>query len=305
MKNRIYQKLCSVVSRAPGHPAVLPARPKAPFPIGPGVGAGLVLFLVLAATTWAAGAADAAALNEQAQAAHRQRRLNEASKLYGQLLQLDPPAEPSARQKELVLRFAPRIHTVAGEFFPLKDVVAIIHPDKPVIGYRLFWEDDLAFPSDGDPCDHEIVWVEYDPTSLQVTRVATYFHGEILAPDAASAEANAAGGRAWIGTEWGFHGSVPWGGLSAAEPTLRKHWERARVGRPGPPNPLARGWPEKYPGSFDDYVKFADPVDPRVLLQQKDIIWVSRWPMAALNRYGLRYNVAVKADWPWTVSEKK
>ncbi|HEX2862771.1 MAG TPA: hypothetical protein VHN79_14080, partial [Lacunisphaera sp.] len=156
-----------------------------------------------------------------------------------------------------------------------------------------------------DPCDHEIVWVEYDPASLQVTRVSTYFHGRILAPEAAIAEANAGGGRAWIGTEWGFHGSIPWGGLDAAEPILRRHWERARVGRAGPPNPLARGWPEKYPGSFADYLKFAGEIDPRTLLRQRDIIWVSRWPMAALNRYGLRYNVAVKADWPWTAAETK
>lgn len=268
-------------------------------------GSWLALALLLAVTPCVAADADPTTLNEQAQAAHRQRRLNDANKLYGELLKLDPPAAPTAAQKELVLRFAPRIHTVAGEFFPLKDVVAIVHPEKPVIGYRLFWEDDLAFPSDGDPCDHEIVWIEYDPASLQVTRVSTYFHGEILSPDAAVAEANTAGGRPWIGTEWGFHGSVPWGGQAAAEPTLRKHWERARAGRQGPANPLARGWPEKYAGSFDDYLKFADPVDPRQLLAQRDIIWVSRWPMAALNRYSLRYNVAVKADWPWTVSEKK
>ena len=273
--------------------------------LNPVLGRFLVLFLLLPVIARAAGESELAALNEQGQAAHRQRRLNEASKLYGELLKLDPPAEPSAQQRELVLRLAPRIHTVAGEFFPLKDVVAIIHPEKPVIGYRLFWEDDLAFPSDGDPCDHEIVWIEYDPSSLQVTRVSTYFHGAILSPEPAVAEANAAGGRAWIGTEWGFHGSVPFGGLEAATPTLRQHWERARAGRQGPANPLARGWPETYAGSFDDYLQFTEAVDPRGLLGQKGIVWVSRWPMAALNRYGLRYNVAVKADWPWTVAEKK
>lgn len=271
----------------------------------PTFGRFLMAFLLLPVISRAASESDLATLNEQGQAAHRQRSLNEASRHYSQLLKLDPPAEPSAKQRELVLRFAPRIHTVAGEFFPLKDVVAIIHPDRPVIGYRLFWEDDLAFPSDNDPCDHEVVWVEYDPANLQVTRVSTYFHGEILAPGPATAEANAAGGRPWIGTEWGFHGSVPWGGVEAAAPVLRRHWERARLGREGPANPLARGWPEKYPGSYEDYLKFTEAVDPRGLLLQKGIIWVSRWPMAALNRYGLRYNVAVKADWPWTVGGKQ
>lgn len=262
----------------------------------------LALLMVLTAR---ASSSDLATLNEQAQAVHRQRSLNEASRHYAQLLKLDPPAEPTAWQKEQVLRFAPRLHTVAGEFFPLKDVVAIIHPDKPVIGYRLFWEDDLGFPSDNDPCDHEVVWVEFDPASLRVTRVSTYFHGQILSPEPAVEEANTSGGRPWIGVEWGFHGSVPWGGLEAATPILRKHWEQAHRGRQGPADPLARGWPEKFPGSYADYLKFSDPVDPRVLLERRGIIWVSRWPMATLNRYGLRYNVAVKADWPWAGADKK
>lgn len=265
----------------------------------------LVLGMLLSVGSAAAADSELAGLNERGQAAHRQRSLNEASRQYAELLKLDPPAEPSAQQRELVLRFAPRLHAVAGEFFPLKDVVAIIHPDKPVIGYRLFWEDDLGFPSDNDPCDHEVVWVEFDPASLRVTRVSTYFHGQILSPEPAVEEANASGGRPWIGTEWGFHGSVPWGGLEAATPVLRRHWEQARRGRQGPVNPLARGWPEKFPGTYEDYLEFSEPVDPRVLLEQRGIVWVSRWPMAALNRYGLRYNVAVKADWPWTGSEEK
>ena len=65
--------------------------------------------------------------------------------------------------------FAPRLVLVRGEFFPLKDIAAILHPEKPIIAYHLFWEDDLGFPSDNDPCDHEVVWIEYDPASLRVT----------------------------------------------------------------------------------------------------------------------------------------
>jgi len=86
---------------------------------GPHLGGCLALLLLLPVGGGAAGEPELAALNEQGQAAHRQRSLNEASRHYTQLLKLDPPAEPSAQQRELVLRFAPRIHTVAGEFFPL------------------------------------------------------------------------------------------------------------------------------------------------------------------------------------------
>jgi hypothetical protein len=246
----------------------------------------------------AADVNELAQINEQALTAHRQRCLNEASRHYRQLLALDPPAEPGAAQLALVEKYAPRLHHVAGEFFPLQDIVAIIHPEKPLITYRLLWEDDLGFPSDNDPCDHEIVWIEYDPADGDVTRVSTYFHGTILSPADAVAEANAHGGRAWIGVEWGFHGSVPWQGLEAAHDPLHRHWQRAVAGRSGPPDPLARGWPERFVGSFEDYVQFPVPDDPRPLLRERALVWVSRWPMAVLNRFAVRYNVAVKTDWP-------
>src|SRR5688572_26801639 len=217
-----------------------------------------------------------AELNERALAAHRQRSLNEASRNYAELLKLDPPAAPTPAQRELVRRFAPRLLTVRGEFFPLKDVVAIVHPERPVIGYHLFWEDDIGYPSDNDPCDHEIVWVEYDPATLRVEHVSTYFHGRILSPESAPMDANAHAGRPWIGVEWGFHGSIPVDGFEAASPILRQHWEKVQQVRPGPPNPLARGWPEKYAGTFEDYSAFTVPVDPRELLDRNDLIWVSR-----------------------------
>lgn len=257
-----------------------------------------VILGLATATIAVAEVSGPAELNARALAAHRQRALNEASKLYAQLLKSDPPVAATPAQKVLVRKFAPRLHGVADEYFPLKDVVAIIHPDRPLIGYHLFWEDDIAFPSDNEPCDHEIVWVEYDPATLKVRRVSTYFHGRILAPAAAPAEADTHDGRPWIGVEWGFHGSIPWEGGDLAAPILREHWQQAHAGRSGPPDPLARGWPEKYPGNYEDYVAFAVPVDPRELLAQRDLIWVSRWPMAALNRYSLRYNVAVKTEWP-------
>jgi hypothetical protein len=172
-----------------------------------------MLLALLAVFVVHAGAADTSeleAINAAAQSAHGKRNLGDATPLYKQLLAAEPPAEPTAAQRELVLKFAPRLHNVAGEFFPLKDIAAILHPDKPIVAYHLFWEDDLGFPSDNDPCDHEVVWVEYDPATQRVTRVHTYWHGRIVTTEAAAGEANEHDGRAWIGVEWGFHGSVPW-----------------------------------------------------------------------------------------------
>ena len=47
----------------------------------------------------------------------------------------------------------------------IRDLVAIHHPVQPWIAYHLFWGDDIDFPEDNDPADHEIVWVAYDPAT--------------------------------------------------------------------------------------------------------------------------------------------
>jgi len=250
----------------------------------------------------AAESIDLPALNARAQAAHEKRNLGDSTPLYKQLLAAEPPQLPTAEQRALVLKFAPRLFNVAGEFFPLKDIAAIIHPGKPLIGYHLFWEDDIGFPSDNDPCDHEVVWVEYNPATLAVTRVATYFHRRIISTPAAVAEANAHGGRPWIGVEWGFHGSIPWqalGNVQEVDEIVHNHWSRAHRGLHGqPPDPLARGWPTVYAGDFAAFTHFSLANDPRPLLRERDLIYVSRWANATLNRYCLRYNFAAKTEWP-------
>src|SRR5215212_8915641 len=120
----------------------------------------LLLFLAVAAIVRPLRAADLArleAINAQAQVAHAKRNLGASTPLYKELLAADPPASPTATQRALVMKFAPRLHNVPTEFFPLKDIAVILHPEKPIIAYHLFWEDDLGFPSDNDPCDHEVV----------------------------------------------------------------------------------------------------------------------------------------------------
>lgn len=241
-------------------------------------------------------------INAEAQAAHAKRNLGDSTPLYKKLLEMNPPLAPSAAQQKLVEKFVPRLHLVANEFFPLKDIVAILHPDKPVIGYHLFWEDDLGFPSDNDPCDHEVVWVEFDPATEKAVRISTYWHGRIVSTAEAVADANAHGGRPWIGVEWGFHGSIAWraiGQVAAVDEILHGHWERAHAGAKPPLDPLARGWPTRYPGDYAAFTKFSVPYDARPMLRERELVYVSRWANATINRYCLRYNFAAKTEWPW------
>ena len=269
------------------------------------------LFLAAVACFTALPAADLArleAINAEAQIAHGKRNLGDSTPLYKQLLTAEPPATPSAEQRQLVLKFAPRLYNVPNEFFPLKDIAAILHPEKPVIAYHLFWEDDLGFPSDNDPCDHEVVWVEYDPATQRVKQVWTYWHGRIVTTGTATDDANAHGGRPWIGVEWGFHGSVPWqalGQVKVVEEILRSHWDNAHTrAKTRPRDPLARGWPTEYAGDFSAFTTFSVPNDPRPMLRERDLIYVSRWANATLNRYCLRYNFAAKTEWPWMMPNR-
>jgi hypothetical protein len=259
--------------------------------------------LVFAASLFGADAGSLEAINAEAQIAHGKRNLGDATPLYKQLLTAEPPGEPSAAQRALVLKFTPRLMLVPHEFFPLKDIAAILHPDKPIIAYHLFWEDDLGFPSDNDPCDHEVVWVEYDPATQRVTRVFTYWHGKIVSTDSAAADANSHAGRPWIGVEWGFHGSVPWqalGQIQAVDETLRSHWDNAHNQmKSRPRDPLARGWPTEFAGDFAAFTRYSVPFDPRPRLRDPGLVYISRWANATLNRYCLRYNFAAKTEWPW------
>lgn len=240
--------------------------------------------------------------SQQAQVAHGKRALNEASALYDRILAEEPPRLPTAAEQALVTRYAPRLFHPQGEFFGLKDIVAIVHPEKPVIAYHLFWEDDYGFPSDNDPCDHEIVWVTYAPDSGKVTQVSTYFHGHVITTHEAVEDANRHNGRPWIGIEWGFHGSTPLGAIGNVpyvDATLDRHWKRASQQNQRPRDPLARGWPERYSGSFEAYSRFEVAGDLTRRLQEENLMYVSRWANATLNRYCLRYNFSAKLEWPW------
>ena len=149
---------------------------------------------------------------------HLRRCLEDASREYARALELDPPRELNAEEWRLVRRFAPRLYATPSEFFPLKDFAVILHPAERLIAYHFFWEDDIDFPEDNDPCDHELIWVKYSEDKSSIENVLTYFHGRILeGGEAAINDARAHGMRPRVNIQWGKHGSLPAG------------WEKAPI----------------------------------------------------------------------------
>lgn len=254
---------------------------------------------------------------------HLKRCLDDASREYARALELDPPRELTGDEWTLVLRFAPRIYTTPSEFFPLKDFAVILHPTERLIAYHFFWEDDIDFPEDNDPCDHELIWVQYSADKKSIEKFWTYFHGRILAGGGAAlndARRNAM--RPRVNVQWGKHGSMPLGweemkitaNAGDAERkyypvgesiTLRRYNEGTfrklvEEGRRLPDHPLGvrLGWPRKFTGRWEDFVNFSRLVDPLALLDKTKMARASRWNSATINQYFLTYNFRPKTEWP-------
>ena len=254
-------------------------------------------------------------------ALHEQRRLDEASAGYTRVLALEPPRDPTPAQAQLARKLAPRVLTTPSEFFPLKDFAVILHPTEPWIAYHLFWEDDIDFPDDNDPCDHEVMWVRYDRSTGRLAAYYTYFHSRILeAPTAAVEDANRNGGRPAVLVQWGKHGSLPLGWekleIVADEGDVERDYYRTgrpipfeeymrgtyqklnTVGRRALDSPLGRGWPQKFTGSWKDFVNFSRRIEPLDWLDRRGYIKVSCWNSAVINRHFLLYNFRPKTEWP-------
>jgi len=254
---------------------------------------------------------------------HLRRCLDDASREYARALELDPPRELTVEELGLVRRFAPRVYVTPSEFFPLKDFAVILHPTARLIAYHFFWEDDIDFPEDNDPCDHELMWVRYGPDRASVEKIWTYFHGRILeGGEAATSDARRHGMRSRINVQWGKHGSMPvgWEELKIVadrgdaenkyypverpislkqynEGTFRKLSEEGRR-LSNHPLGLRLGWPKKFSGTWEDFINFSRPVEPLDWLDQKKMAAVSRWNSATINQYFLTYNFRPKTEWP-------
>ena len=264
----------------------------------------VLAMLTLGAALPATGAQDTAEAHNQRGFAHHERRsLDEASKEYAAALALDPPRKLTAEEWQLARRFAPRLYTTPTEFFPLKDFAVILHPTERLIAYHFFWEDDIDFPEDNDPCDHELIWVRYSADKLRLENVWSYFHGRILAgEEAALADARRNGMRPRVNVQWGKHGSLLGGWETMTlkqynEGTFRK---LSTEGRRMLDHPLARrlNWPSKFTGSWNDFVNFSRLVDPLTLLTKRRMALVTRWNNATIDQHFLPYNFRPKTEWP-------
>lgn len=252
--------------------------------------------------------------NRFAYACHFHRMLEEAGREYDEVLRLDPPLPLCTKKFDLILRYAPRIYVTAKEFFPLQDVVVVVHPDKPLIEYSLFWANDINFPEDSEFTDHEKVWVEYESESRKVVRVYTYFHGTILSTKEAVEDARVNEQRPRVSVQWGGHGSLPvgWEDIPAEKISvkyahvekpiqikdMRGRYEENKESIRIPNHPLARTWPKKFAGTWEEFVDFSKYVDSAELIKSKKMAIKSRWPNAVIMRYLLDYNFRVKQDWP-------
>jgi hypothetical protein len=261
---------------------------------------------------------------------HLQRRLDEASREYAQALTLDPARPPGADERAAILRFAPRVYTTPDEVFPLKDAAAVLHPSERLIAYHFFWEDDIDFPEDNDPCDHEVVWVQFSRDRQSIERFWTYFHGRILeAGKDALRDAVGHEMRPRVNVQWGKHGSMPlgWesmtivgdnGDLERAYYAIGKPitlgeynrgtWQKLRKeGRRLIDHPMARRlqWPDRFTGDWKRFVDFSRQVDLLGLINKRGLMAVSRWNSAVINREFLPYNFRPKTEWPEDPPERR
>jgi hypothetical protein len=246
------------------------------------------------------------------------RSLDEASAEYAAAL--GRSAAPPDRSGAGLASAAPRVFvtstTVACATSPW------LHPTQPVIAYHFFWDDDIDYPDDNEPSDHEVVWVRYRPDGA-LDRLWTYFPGRILdGGEAAKQDAAAHDMRPAVMVQWGKHGSMPigWEALSIEaeagetessyypvgvpitlerynQGTFRKlSTEGARAA--GNPLAVRDGWPRTFTGSWEDFSRFDRPVDVLGRLQATSMVIVSRWNSASINQRFLRYNFRPKTEWP-------
>jgi hypothetical protein len=117
---------------------------------------------------------------------------------------------------KLARALAPLLYLQADEWFPLERAVAVVHPNRRVVGYHLLWRDDVhgSWIPFTVPTDQEVVWVGYDATGA-ATDLWTFWHGTILHADWRGQ------GLPQVDVQWGKHGSLPHGVVESDLPGVK------------------------------------------------------------------------------------
>lgn len=194
---------------------------------------------------------------------------------------------------KLARALAPVLYLQRDEWFPLERVVAVVHPDRRIIGYHLLWRDDIHGSSIPFtvPTDQEIVWVGYDST-LAPVEMWTYWHGSILHaawPERRTVEGN---------VQWGKHAILPRGLIESDLPQGKKlnvYYLFAWLGLPEIwLGKLTRPGPWCFCRGYDRYREWTNPMR---LTDRVDIVVRTADPRQTLWAvFGDRYSE--KPVWP-------
>ena len=200
---------------------------------------------------------------------------------------------------ELALRFAPRLYVTLDEPYEIMDIVVLFHPDRPLISYHIFWEDDVLSPGWAAESDREIVWIAYDVVSLKLTDVWTSWHRRILQTSMGAIEAKEHGQRPKVFAQWGKHGLLPagWDALKTARPKaeMYAHFVISKA----PPlrvGSSARDSTLIFSGDYADYLDFSVFIDSKKYIR-REAVYRGINSNLILKR-AVRYSFWRKLQWP-------
>ncbi len=197
----------------------------------------------------------------------------------------------------LAKEFAPNLHINKNEFFRLERLYVVIHSEKPIIAYHLFWGDDIDFPDEGQPNDHEIIWVQYNNDRSRAVCVWTYWHGKILKKSFPK-ESNIKNPNIYI--QWGKHGSLPpnWNKGFSFRPKMEIYFNYLlckyihRHNR----SSVSKTWPRRFDGDYKDYLAFDDTLElSSIILEEKVLICVNA--NEQIHSF-YKENFSYKTEWP-------
>lgn len=198
----------------------------------------------------------------------------------------------------LALRFAPRLYLHEKEPYGLVAIVPVLHPAKPIFAYHIFFESEGLLVI-GDKLDHEIVWVEFDPVTLKVMDVATYWHRTVLRTKDCVLDARRAGQRPRVDVQWGQHGMLPfgWRSLRTARPRAELVIYYGIMHNRNRKNRNGRELHKiSFSGSYEEYCRFDVYTDTAPYIEGEGVI-VTDDPDEALQSR-LKGIFAEKKEWP-------